>query len=156
MPNAQKWRVNNDNDDIFRQDDNSTCKNWYQYRSWIRSDEGLTPETIASLSLDPCQPVWYQILVFYFPINAAPKFLSKLTFHSFVYKDTYSLGSHLTSHRPCWCTEQYKHQEFQFPLLDAAQCGTESEHQVSNGSLIGLFSFFTLSPFTRILELSTK
>ena len=50
----------------------------------------------------------------------------------------------------------YKHQEFQFPLLDATHCGTESEHQVSNGSLIGLFSFFILSPFTRILELCTK
>ena len=51
---------------------------------------------------------------------------------------------------------KYKHQEFQFPLLDAAHCGTESEHQVSNGSLIGLFSLFILSPFTRILELRTK
>ena len=51
---------------------------------------------------------------------------------------------------------QYKHQEFQFPLLDAVHCGTESEHQVSNGSLIGLFSLFILSPFTRILELRTK
>ena len=50
----------------------------------------------------------------------------------------------------------YKHQEFQFPLLDAAHCGTESEHQVSDGSLIGMFSLFILSPFTRILELCTK
>ena len=50
----------------------------------------------------------------------------------------------------------YKHQEFQFPLLDAAHCVTESEHQVSNGSLIGLFSLFLLSSFTRILELRTK
>ena len=50
----------------------------------------------------------------------------------------------------------YKHQEFQFPLLDAAHCGTESEHQVSNGNLNGMFSFFILSPFTRILELCTK
>ena len=48
---------------------------------------------------------------------------------------------------------QYRHQEFQFPLLDAAHCGTESEHQVSNGSLIGLFSLFILSHFTRILNL---
>ena len=46
----------------------------------------------------------------------------------------------------------YKHQEFQFPLLDAAHCGTESEHQVSNGNLIGLFSLFILSHFTQILE----
>ena len=37
----------------------------------------------------------------------------------------------------------YKHQEFQFPLLDAAHCGTESEHQASNGSLIGLFSLLS-------------
>ena len=46
----------------------------------------------------------------------------------------------------------YRHQEFQFPLLDAAHCGTESKHQVSNGSLIGLFSLI-LSHFTRILNL---
>ena len=57
-------------------------------------------------------------------------------------------GSNLTHH-------QYKHQEFQFPLLDAVHCGTESEHQVSYGSLIGLFFLFILSPFTQILELST-
>ena len=30
---------------------------------------------------------------------------------------------------------QYRHQEFQFPLLDAAHCGTESEHQVSPADL---------------------
>ena len=30
------------------------------------------------------------------------------------------------------------------------------EHQVSNGSLIGMFSLFILSPFTRILELGAK
>ena len=47
----------------------------------------------------------------------------------------------------------YRHQEFQFPLLDAAHCGTESEHQVSNGSLIGLFSLLILSPFTQILNI---
>ena len=51
---------------------------------------------------------------------------------------------------------QYRHQEFQFPFLDATHCGTEGEHKVSNGSLIGLFSRFILSPFTRTLELSTK
>ena len=49
-----------------------------------------------------------------------------------------------------------RHQEFQYPLLDAAHYGTQSENQVSNGSLMGLFSLFILSPFTRILELSTK
>ena len=57
----------------------------------------------------------------------------------------------------CFCFVcVYRHQEFQFPLLDAAHCGTESEHQVSNGSLIGLFSLFVFSPFTRMLELCTK
>ena len=35
-------------------------------------------------------------------------------------------------------SEIYKHQEFQFPLLDAAHCGTESEHQVLNDSHIEL------------------
>ena len=30
----------------------------------------------------------------------------------------------------------YKHQEFQFPLLNAVHCGTESEHQVLNDSRI--------------------
>ena len=35
---------------------------------------------------------------------------------------------------------QYIHQEFQFPLLDAALCRTESEHQVLNSSHI-LVSF---------------
>ena len=50
----------------------------------------------------------------------------------------------------------YRHQEFQFPLLNAAHCGTESEHQCSNGSVIGLFSLFILSPFTRIWEPCTK
>ena len=40
------------------------------------------------------------------------------------------------------------HQEFQFPLLDAAHCETESEHQVSNGSMMGLFlrEYWTLVP----------
>ena len=52
--------------------------------------------------------------------------------------------------------KQYRHQEFQFPVLDAVHCGTESEHQVSNGSLIGLFSVFILSPFTRVLEFRTN
>ena len=32
----------------------------------------------------------------------------------------------------------YRHQEFQFALLDAAHCGTESEHQVSNGSSLSV------------------
>ena len=41
-------------------------------------------------------------------------------------------------------------------MLDAVHCGTDSEHQVSNGSLIGLFSLLILSPFKRILELRTK
>ena len=45
-----------------------------------------------------------------------------------------------------------RHQDFQFRLLDAAHRGTESEHQVSNGSIIGLCSLFILSPFTRILS----
>ena len=31
---------------------------------------------------------------------------------------------------------EYKHQEFQFPLLNAVHCGTESEHQVLNDSHI--------------------
>ena len=31
---------------------------------------------------------------------------------------------------------KYKHQEFQFLLSDAVHCGTESEHQVLNGSHI--------------------
>ena len=39
---------------------------------------------------------------------------------------------------------QYRHQKFQFPLLDAFHCGTESDH--SNGSLIGSFSLFILFP----------
>ena len=38
-----------------------------------------------------------------------------------------------------------RHQEFQIPLLDAAHCGTESEHQVFNGSILGLISIFILS-----------
>ena len=37
-------------------------------------------------------------------------------------------------HRPI--TPLYRHQEFQFLLLDAVQCGTESEHQVLNDSHI--------------------
>ena len=41
---------------------------------------------------------------------------------------------------------QYKHQEFQFPLLNAVHCGTESEHQVLNDSHIFV-------SFTRILLL---
>ena len=66
-------------------------------------------------------------------------------------------GSNLTHHQYKHQEfHQYKHQEFQFPLLDAVHCGTESEHQVSYGSLIGLFFLFILSPFTQILELSTK
>ena len=40
----------------------------------------------------------------------------------------------------------YKHQEFQFPLWYAAHLGTESEHQVLNGSHIFV-------SFTRILLL---
>ena len=36
--------------------------------------------------------------------------------------------------------------EFQFPLLDTVHCGTESEHQVLNGSLI-------FNSFTRIFVL---
>ena len=36
--------------------------------------------------------------------------------------------------------------------MDAGHCRTESEHQVSNGSL--MFSLFILCPFTRILELT--
>ena len=51
---------------------------------------------------------------------------------------------------------EYRHQEFQFPVLDIVHCETKSEHQVSNDSLIGLFPFFILSPFTRILELGTQ
>ena len=39
-----------------------------------------------------------------------------------------------------------RHQEFQFPLLGRAHCGTECEHQVLNGSRIFI-------SFTRILEL---
>ena len=31
---------------------------------------------------------------------------------------------------------EYRHQEFQFPLLDAEHCGTESEDPVLNGSHI--------------------
>ena len=50
----------------------------------------------------------------------------------------------------------YRHQEFQFPLLDPAHCGTESEQQVSNASLILLFSLFILYPFMQILDHSTK
>ena len=42
--------------------------------------------------------------------------------------------------------EQYRHQEFQFPLWCAAHLGTESEHQVLNGSHIFV-------SFTRILLL---
>ena len=45
-------------------------------------------------------------------------------------------------------SQQYMHEEFQFPLLDNVHCVTESEHQVSNGSLIGLFSPFILSLVT--------
>ena len=52
--------------------------------------------------------------------------------------------------------KQCRHQESQFPLVDAAHCGTESEQQVSNGSLIRFLSLFILSPFTWMLELSTK
>lgn len=43
---------------------------------------------------------------------------------------------------------EYTHQEFHFPLFDAAYCGREGEHQVSNGSRIGLFSLFIFYPFT--------
>ena len=51
----------------------------------IRSDEGQTLETSASLSahggnlplID--QVVWYQILVYHFPTKAARQFLWKLT-----------------------------------------------------------------------------
>ena len=39
---------------------------------------------------------------------------------------------------------EYGHHEFQFPLLDTAHCVAENQHQVSNGSLIGLFSLFIL------------
>ena len=35
-----------------------------------------------------------------------------------------------------WQTDLYRHQEFQFLLLDAVHCGTESEHQVLNDSHI--------------------
>ena len=39
----------------------------------------------------------------------------------------------------CFCfVWVYRHQEFQFALLDAAHCGTESEHQVSNGSSLSV------------------
>ena len=46
--------------------------------------------------------------------------------------------------------------EFQFPLLDPAHCGTESEQKVSNASLFVLFSLFILYPFMQILDLLTK
>ena len=51
---------------------------------------------------------------------------------------------------------KYRHQESQFLLLEAAHCGTESEHQVSNASLIVLFSLFIFYPLMQILELRTK
>ena len=40
----------------------------------------------------------------------------------------------------------YRHQEFQFKLLEALHYGTESKHLVSKGNLIGLLSLF-LYPF---------
>ena len=42
----------------------------------------------------------------------------------------------------------HTHQELQFSLQVAAHFGTESGHQLSNGSFIGLFSLFILSPST--------
>ena len=60
----------------------------------------------------------------------------------------FDIQTRLMAHFP------YRHQKFQFSLLDAAHCGTVSEHQVSNGILIGLFALFILSPFTQILNLS--
>ena len=57
-------------------------------------------------------------------------------------------------HRLAWL---YRHQEFQFPLFDAVHCGTESEHQLSYGSLIELSSvLLVLFPFTQILQFNTK
>ena len=54
------------------------------------------------------------------------------------------------------CSTQYRHQEFQFLLLDTVHCGTESEHQVLNDSHIFVSSTGILLLFGTKFQYSCK
>ena len=57
---------------------------------WRRANPRNVNFAISSRwKFDPWQLVWYQILVFQFPTDEAPQFLSKLSFHCFFFYRVY-------------------------------------------------------------------